>query len=270
MNENIEDGQKKIVQYIISGGQVNIISGNGIINSYQNNENKAAEKQIIIVNKQHYNYDHNYNEQKPNNSADESWLGIIAILFATIFYVKYHWQIRLGYVVISALIEILTVTIYYSGKNNKILYDKNLQEIAKFNMISIVIVPALIGIISSPIYSSKINIDILKQQIESEGNILEILNSSLVIYAMFQMAGMFFIGLFFLYIFLSDLYIISVLNVVMERRGQWFWKWLLRKTCGKSKEGGRHIMIGAILMVISIVMTSGVLAYILDLLWQRG
>ena len=51
------------------------------------------------------------------------------LIFAVGVYVQYRWQILLGFIVISLLIELLTCTIYYKGKKNGILYDKNLQQI---------------------------------------------------------------------------------------------------------------------------------------------
>lgn len=61
----------------------------------------------------------------------------------------------MGVVVISLLIELLTCVIYYKGKKNGILYDKNLKQIGIFNMVSVSLIPILIGIISSPIDKKK-------------------------------------------------------------------------------------------------------------------
>lgn len=194
----------------------------------------------------------------------------LALLIATGFYIQYRWQIRLGFIVVSLVVELLTCMIYYKGKKNRILYDKNLRKIAIFNIVSIIMVPALIGITSSSIYNSKIDFDIWKRQITSMGIIQAYFNSSLAQYVMFQMVGMFFVGIFLLYIVISDLYLISVINVVMEKKGMWFWRWLLGRTCGKSKDGGRHIIIGTSLIVISIVITIGILPYILNLLQQTS
>ena len=216
-----------------------------------------VEKQIIIENKSK-----NYN-QNPNGKSGESddgtrVIGGLALIFAMGLYVQYRWQILLGVVVISLLIELLTCMIYYKGKKNGILYDKNLKQIGIFNMVSVSLIPILIGIISSPIYNSKIDFDYLKQQIIANGSIQAYFTNLSGQYAMFQMAGLFFIGLFLIYIVWSDLYIIAVLNVVMGKKGQKFWRLLLKWTCGKSKEGGKHIKSGIILIVISIIMTIGI------------
>ena len=56
----------------------------------------------------------------------------------------------------------------------------------------------------------------------------------------------------------------------MEKKGQKFWKLLLKWTCGKSKEGSKHIKTGIVWMVISVIMTIGVLPYILSLIQQNS
>lgn len=269
LEENKDSGSKTIIQVIVSGGQVNISTDNGTVNANQNNEPQTVEKQIIIENKSK-----NYN-QNPNGKSGESddatmLLGGLALIFAAGLYVQYRWQILLGFVVISLLIELLTCMIYYKGKKNGILYDKNLKQIGTFNMVSVSLIPILIGIVSSPIYNSKIDFDYLKQQIIANGSIQAYFTNPSGQYAMFQMVGLFFTGLFLIYIVWSDLYIIAVLNVAMEKKGQKFWKLLLKWTCGKSKEGGKHIKAGIILIAISVIMTIGILPYILSLIQQSS
>ena len=56
----------------------------------------------------------------------------------------------------------------------------------------------------------------------------------------------------------------------LEKKGQKFWRLLLKWTCGKSKEGGKHIKSGIILIAISIIMTIGILPYILFLIQQSS
>lgn len=255
--------EKTIVQYTISGKQVNINTGSGTINTIQSNEEKGPIKQIIIINK-------NYNNYQQKSHQEENWsifLGVIALIWALSVYVQYHWQIRIGVVVVSIMIETLTCLIYNQGKNSEILYDKKLKRIAIFNITSVISVPIMIAIISSSKYNSKIDFDFLQQQIASNGIVQVYFNVSDGKYALFQMVGILLIGIFFLYIVISDLYIIAVINIVMEKKGQRFWKWLLGRTCGMSKDG--IIIIGAALLVLSIIMTIGVLPYFLSLC-QRG
>ena len=82
------------------------------------------------------------------------------------------------------------------------------------------------------------------------------------------MVGLLFTGVFLIYIVRSDLYIVAVLNVAMEKKGQKFWKQLLKWTCGKSKEGGKHIKMGLFLIAISVIMT--IMPYILSLVQQNS
>ena len=128
MEENRDDGSKTIIQLIISGGQVNISTDNGEVNANQNNEPKIIEKQVIIDNESQ-NYTRNRNRKSGETDNGTVLLGGLVLIFAVGVYVQYRWQILLGFIVISLLIELLTCTIYYKGKKNGILYDKNLQQI---------------------------------------------------------------------------------------------------------------------------------------------
>ncbi len=261
MEESKDDGSKTIIQFIISGGQVNISKDNGIVNANQNNGAKVVEKEIIIEDKSR-NYNRNQNGTMGEANNGTIVFAGLALLFAVSVYVQYHRQIFLGFIIISLLIELLTCVIYYKGKKNKILYDKNLRQIGIFNMVSVWLIPILIGIINSPIYSSKINFDYLERQIETNGLIQTYFTNASEQYVMFQMVGLLFTGVFLIYIVWSDLYIVAVLNVAMGKKGQKFWKRLLKWTCGKSKEGGKHIKIGIFLIFISLIITTG-LPYIL-------
>lgn len=263
---------KTVVQYFISGKQVNINTGNGVVNARQDNEGQKIEKQIIIINKQYNNYTQTSRQTGASSGSDNGllFLGALLLFAVTRVYVEYRWHIRLGIVAISLIIELITVLIYYKGKKNHILYDKNLKEIAIFNMISIIMIPILIGVISSPIYNNRIDFTILEQEIVTKGVLQAYFDCSFGKYAIFQVVGLLFVGFFLIYIVISDLYIIAVLNIVMEKKGQWFWRWLLRRTCGKSKDGINHIKIGMFWLVFSIMMTIGVLPYVLSLIEQNN
>ncbi len=128
MEENRDGGSKTIIQLIISGGRVNISTDNGVVNANQNNEPKIIEKQVIIDNVSQ-NCTRNRNRKSGETDNGTVLLGGLVLIFAVGVYVQYRWQILLGFIVISLLIELLTYTIYYKGKKNGILYDKNLQQI---------------------------------------------------------------------------------------------------------------------------------------------
>lgn len=259
-----------IVQYIISGKQVNVCTGDGTINALQNNVPETITKQIIIKNEVTNNY-----EQKVSGQNDESGNGLlllygIALIAALGFYMQHRWQILIGFVVTSLLIELCTSMIYFRGKKNGILYDINLKQIGVFNIISVLLVPVMIGIIASPLYNNRFGFDTFEQQISTQGVMQAFFTNTSGKYAIFQMVGLLWVGLFLCYILISDIYIIAVINVAMERKGQKFWIWLIGMTCGKSKVGKEHIKKGIIYMAIGIIMTVGILPYILELIQKNS
>lgn len=261
--ETVSESEKQIIQYVISGKQVNINTGNGMVNASQSNDKQIREKQIVIVNN---NYQQkSYNTKASRTSGNEGIFLIgVALLFALSTYVQYYWQIRLGVVVASFIIEFLTCLVYYKGKKNRISYDRNLKQIAVFNIVSLIFVPIMIAVISSSIYNSSIDFDFLQKQIINKGVIYTYFTVSEGWYVTLQMAGMFLVIMFLICIVISDLYIIAVLNIAMEKKGKRFWIWLLRRTCGKPKDGREYIKTSVIFMIISAIMIMGILPYILN------
>lgn len=261
MEENKDDSSETVNQIIIAE-QVNISNDNGIVNANQNNEFKNIEKES-----KDYIRNRNGNSGETDNSKMLLW-GLV-LIFAVGGYVKYRWQILLGFIVVSLLIELLTCMIYYKGKKNGILQNKNLRQIVIFNIISVLVITILIVIINDPISNDQIKFEHLKQQIKINNLIQTYFTNPLAQSAMVQMVGLFFRGIFLIYIFWSDLYIIAVLNIEMKKKGRKHWKQLLKWTRGTSKESSKHIKMGIFWMVISAIMTK-VVPYIFPLIQQNS
>lgn len=265
------DAEKEVknnqnIIFNVTGGQINIANNNGKVEArqYRNNE-KSKTKVIVIKDTKIEKQTSKDSSVTSSNSGYETIIlaGII-LLILTRTYLNYHLQVKLGLVITSIAIEMITCLVYYNGKKVGIIYGENIKEISYFNMISIIIVPILIGIVSSPIYTSKVNFDILIQAIKSQNLFIAFFNSEFGYYAIFQMVGMLFLVLFMIYIISSDIYIIAIISIVSGKKGQWFWNCLLKLTYGGNRNWKSHVSVGLIFMIISILFAGGIFPYIID------
>lgn len=250
----------------VSGGQINVANDNGKIEAKQYRSNEQNKTKVIVIeDSKSRNQTIKTDSATSSNSGYEmSILAGFILLILTKIYLNYRSQVQLGLVITSILIEMITIIVYYNGKKKGIIYGENIKEISYFNMISILVVPVLIGIINSPMYTSKVSFDILIQEIENQNLIIALLNSGSIYYAIFQMAGMIFLALFMIYIICSDIYIIAIINIVSDKKGQGLWNCLLKLTHGGNKNWKTRVKVGLLFMIISILFASGIFPYMIN------
>ena len=146
------------------------------------------------------------------------------------------------------------------------IYGKNIKEMLYFNMVGIICIPLLIGIINMPLYTSKIDLDDFKKIVDMDGIIKAFLNSEYAYYAFFQMVGMILLAFFMFYIVCSDFYIIAITNIVIGKKGKWFWNSLFKLTYKRGKDWKIHVSIGILFLVMCILCVIGIVPYIIDVL----
>lgn len=230
-----------------NNNQINIANDNGTINAIQANIPKTGEW----------------------SSSDTGMAIIIGctliIMTAMRFYVQYHWLVLIGFIVTSSLMEILTCSIYYIRRKNKFLHDKDLKQILFFNLLAGCLILISIAFLCNLFYNRENDFAFLNQQILTDGSILAYFINPLAQYALFQMTGLFFVGLLLIHIILSDLYVIADINVMTKKKGKNFWRWLFKLTYNKLRNGKKHIVLGIILLIASFIFISGLFAYIVDI-----
>lgn len=267
-NKDKEKKQDGII-YNFNGEQINIVTDNGKITAKQFYSKMDAPKRkalktdipktIIVEENKHQA------TTKSSKSGDEIlWIGIgIAVLVITFYYTKYRHQVQCGLIAASIVTEIVTCLVYYYSKKVKVFYGKNIKGILYFNIISILGVPLLIWFINSPWYTSKIKFDLFMQMADNNGILSAFLHSEYGYYALFQMAGMFFIAMFLVHIISSDIYIIAVTNITAGSSGMWIWNGLFRLTYKRGKSWKQHFKVGILFLIFSILFAAGIFPYVI-------
>lgn len=260
--KNKHNGKELGITINFNGKQINVATDSGKVDAKQyENDIKNIPKTIVIED------DKNKSFATSGSSGDGLFgLGLIGTVILMIIYLDYRFQVQMGLVIASFVIEVATVLAYYNSKKTHVIYGKNIKEMSYFNMGGILCIPILIGIINSPMYTSKINLDAFKQSVDIDGLVKAFSNSEYAYYALFQMVGMLFLAFFMIHITCSDIYIIAATNIVADKRGKWFWNGLFKLTYKRGKKWKTHVAIGMLFLVMSILCIVGIIPYIMVVL----
>lgn len=261
-NENTR--KKQGDTFIFSGKQINIATDNGKVDAKQyENVTEDSPKTIVIEDNK------NTSPVAPANSGNELlWLFIIGLFVLTDIYLDYRFQVQMGLAIASIVIEVITHLVYYNSKKTQLIYGKNIKEMLYFNMFSILCILLLIGVINSPIYTSKINLDSFNQSIDNEGIGVDFFNFQCTNYALFQVVGMLFLALLLFRIICSNIYIIAVTNISTGRRGRWFWNSLFKLTYKRGIKWKRQVAADVFILVTSVLSVAGIIPYIINVLYR--
>lgn len=257
-DEEHKKNQPKITVNI-SGKQINFAAENGKVDALQYEKDiKNIPKTIVIEDNK------NKRASKSNGSGDGMLgIGVIVVVVLMIYYLNYRFQVQLGLLIASIVMEAVTCLAYYNSKQARVIYGKNIKEMLFFNIGSILCIPILLGVINSSMYTSKINLDAFKQSVDNDGIVMAFWGSEYTYYALFQTVGMLFLALFLLHIVCSDIYIIAITNIVAGKKGKSIWNGLFKWTYKRGKNWKTHVETGMMFLVISILFVGGIIPYII-------
>ena len=268
MQKNLQCNKGNGITVNISGEQINIATDNGQIDAKEYEGKIYNITKTIVV-----EGEKNSRTSKSRGDGNQLFcLGMLGIIVITVLYLNYRTDVQLFIVFAAAIIEIATIGVFYGSKNAKVIYGKNIKEMSYFNMIAIWCVPLLIGFVNTSLYTSKIDLENFKKIIEIEGIIkMQVISFLLfeikhMCYALFQTIGMISLAFLLLHIICSDFYIIAVTNIVIGSRGKWFWNKLFKLTHKRGKDWKKHVLVGVVFLVISILCVCGIIPYIINVL----
>lgn len=263
-DEVIEEKNNLPIIFHVEGSQINVANDNGKIEATQSN-NEEKTKYIVIKERAKTNNVKNSNMSSDSGNG-EIIFALICGTILTVCYIKYRFEIQTCLLLVSCLVEFITVLTYCKGKKAGIIYGNDMKKISLFNMISIIIVPLIIGIINMPIYTSKVRLDLLWEQIMRAESWVALFHSEYTNYASSQMIGMATLAVFLICIVLSDIYIVAIINIVEGRKGRWFWNTLLKVTYKGNDNWKKHLIVSLFFIIMSVLFAGGIFPYILDMI----
>lgn len=252
MEENILAG---VISGIISGVFL-ILFERLLMPKCENTEEKSKEVHIIeygqpiIKEKIIYRDKGGVSEDSPDLVL---WVMSILLIMAAVNYVKYADFIYFIIIAMSLAIGLMAIGMGLFCIRKGMRFRRDLNIILISNMLALIIVPFLIWKTMVSLQERGVN-----ENISSAFD-----NLSNIVFLVYQILGLACIIIYMLFVLVSNIYLVSLINLNLNSGLRKMWAFLNRKTYGIVAHIGKIIMIESIFLIISYLMVSGC---VLDLL----
>lgn len=218
-----------------------------------NTERVFKSEKIIIKEKVVY-----VNQKKNDGNTDSYvWLIIILSIAAVAGYIKYSRIVHSTIIIISTAIGIMTLGMAFFCMKKGMKLKKELNLVLIINTLALVIVPYIINLTTKA--SEKQGIDIAKLKQEAElGNMFGSADLYDILFLMYQILGLFCVIIYLLCILISNLYLISLININLNSKLNRMWSFIYAKTYRLVSKPITIIVLEITFLIISYLLVSGV------------
>lgn len=218
-----------------------------------NTERVFKSEKIIIKEKVVY-----VNQKKNDGNTDSyMWLIIILSIAAVAGYIKYSRIVHSTIIIISTAIGIMTLGMAFFCMKKGMKLKKELNLVLIINTLALVIVPYIINLTTKA--SEKQGIDIAKLKQEAElGNMFGSADLYDILFLMYQILGLFCVIIYLLCILISNLYLISLININLNSKLNRMWSFIYAKTYRLVSKPITIIVLEITFLIISYLLVSGV------------
>lgn len=200
-----------------------------------------------------------YVNQKRNDGNTDSymWLIIILSIAAVAGYIKYSRIVHSTIIIISTAIGIMTLGMAFFCMKKGMKFKKELNLVLIINTLALVIVPCIINLTTKA--SEKQGIDIAKLKQEAElGNMFGSADLYDILFLMYQILGLVCAIIYLLCILISNLYLISLININLNSKLNRMWSFIYAKTYRLVSKPITIIVLEITFLIISYLLVSGV------------
>lgn len=243
----------------------------------KNNKKDSAvsvEKQLVFVQihieqNQYINNNHTMPQKNSQPSANGQGMsgGEILVaygmgsLFLIYFFLRFESQISSAILIMTVLLESAFLTTAYMV-TKKCYVDRPIKSVLIFNIFATVCVPILLYLLKNPIKNAFVNKEMILNTINNDGVFSLLHDVNAYGFLLYQAIGIIILLGFMLFTMIGTVHILSMVNLALESRLTRAWRWLYKKTLGFCNSAGFYIGFGILLLVISFLFVSGVLASI--------
>ncbi len=244
----------------------------------KNNKKDSAasvEKQLVFaqIHIEQNEYINNYSTMPQKNSrssANEQGMSGgeilvaygISSLFLIYVFLRFESQISSAILIMTVLLESAFLTTAYMV-TKKCYVDRSIKSILIFNIFATVCVPILLYLMKNPIRNAFVNKEAILNAINNDGVFSLLHDVNAYGFLLYQAMGIIILLGFMLFTMIGMVHILSMINLALESRLTGAWRWLYKKTLKFCNSSGFYIGFGILLLVISFLLVSGILASIL-------
>lgn len=224
------------------------INGNTIVP-----ESVIKSEKVIIKEKVVY-----VNQKKKDDHTDWFMLLILFLgIVSVVGYIKYSKIIHSTIIITSTAIGIMALGMAFFCIKKGMKFEKELNLLLIINMLALVIVPWLINLTTKASEKQGIDITILKQKVEL-GNLFGSVDIYDILFLMYQILGLVSGIIYMFYILISNLYIVSLININLDSKWSRMWLGLYKKTYRFVKKPITVVIREGVSLAISYLLVSGV------------
>lgn len=243
-----------------------------ILNSDKKDREIRVDKQLIFaqihIEQNQYVYNRSSTPKKgSHNSSNGQGLSggetVIAYVICSLFliygFLKFETQISNVILIMTVLLESTFLTTSYVV-SKKYYIDKSIRSILIFNIFATFCSPVLLYLMKNPLTNSFVNKEVILNTISSDGVFSLLSDVNVYGFLLYQAIGLITLFGFMLFTLIGTIHIMSMVNLALENRLIKVWRWLYKKTLGFCNSVGFYISFGILLLVVSFLFVSGILA----------
>lgn len=181
-------------------------------------------------------------------------LGIIAV----VGYIKYSNVIHSFIVIVSISIGVMAIGMGLFCMKKGMRFKKDLNFLLIFNAMALVTVPWISKLTVKASAEQGLNIKVLKKQIEL-GNVYASTDIFDMFFLLYQVIGLVAIMIYILSILISNIYLVSLINVNLNSKLRKMWYFFLRRTYRFVSKPIKVVMFESIFLLMSFLFVSGVI-----------
>lgn len=187
---------------------------------------------------------------------------VIGSLFLIYGFLKFESQISNVILIMTVLLESTFLTTSYVV-TKKYYIDKSIRSILIFNIFATFCSPVLLYLMKKPLINSSVNKEMILNTISNDGVFSLLSDVNAYGFLLYQAIGVIILFGFMLFTVIGTVHILSMVNLALENRLTKVWRWLYKKTLRFCNSVGFYIGFGILLLIMSFLFVSGILASIL-------
>lgn len=203
-----------------------------------------------------------YKDKEGTSDNDSSLVvfgGLVLLALAIVKYIEYTKLVHGVIIVMSLAIGIMAMgmAIYCIRKGMK--FRKDLNILLVYNMLALIAVPFLIFQTNRGSEKWGIDMEVLRQQVIQTGKLPVFEDSFDLFFLGYQILGLVCIVFYMLFVLISNIYLVAIININLNSRLKKMWLFLIRKTYRIAMNTKMTIIISAVFLLFSYLMISGII-----------
>ena len=216
----------------------------------ENYENVIEPEVIIIKEKE-------VRVEKQRDSEETGFplfllLGVIAV----VGYIKYSNVIHSFIVIVSISIGVMAIGMGLFCMKKGMRFKKDLNALLIFNAMALVTVPWISKLTIKASEEQGLNIKVLKEQTEL-GNVYASTDIFDMLFLLYQVIGLVAIMIYILSVLISNIYLVSLINVNLNSKLRKMWHFFLRRTYRFVSKPIGVVVFESIFLLMSFLFVSG-------------